>query len=1030
MTINRSFSVTKDVFVIDAGSGAGNGLGNRLYVGPLSGNPTRTILEFQPDYSSGRSVPQADLRLAVKDAPGNRIVFYVEEVTEGFQEGSYGKGTTASWSTSNTTAAAGGIWPGPAHTASRRVRYDEADEPSGNKPTVGRRIRVNITAIVANHFRTNRGKPLRLRLVAADPSVAGYNEGNAARSVAFESQEGDGPDGPLLDIVLEDNRPPRAPNVLSPLTRADVGDIPGGPALVNGLSLRVRFQSRDPDAGDYLTGSEVQVFTEDAQDDDNGNITTGTRLTTGLVGLGAKTSYTGTPTEGEHVITGFAPGARIRYRLRTRDRRNAWGLDTLPVDPTEDDVLGWTRLEDGWVDLNSAPLAPTSLAGDTTNPSPSFSGDHRDPDAGSSLSGVETQVRVEGGSTIELLENATDFQAGDEVFDTTPYSTRNGTGMQRVAGGTRWTVPWDGTRPLTVGERVSRRHRTRDQFGRAGAWSDWITWTVGQATSPTAIPAPGVRQLTTNPTVGASHSSEFDRLAMRAWSAQAGGTLLMDATGVNEVAVPVPTTSYSLPWADIPAATPLQWGQVVYIERSVRTTEAGVYSPWSPREPMPINALPLAPLVLIGGAVRRSDGVWVVPSRTPRLTVTFNDPDAGDTATKREVVIRSGSSTGLVLLSAVETTDPTGPYDVATGLLGWEATYHIATRMADDSGEWGGTTSFLLFVHQPPDVTAGPDPDDADPTPTLTWSAVSHGTAIIARSEVVLEAETDVADAWDPIHEGSREDAIGSYTIPAGTLSDAQHVRAFVTVYDSMGVGTVLAPVTILLGVANGVAGAGVATVAGTVLTPVPSDAFTRSTSDAWGTATAGGAWTVDSPAADYDTSGTEGTLVVSTVGVSRLPYLGSVALRDITATIKLKTSKLAVGGKQRVGIVLRRVDASNYYLLDLEFRTDQTVYARIVRVSAGVATTLANVLTILTHGASTYYWIKAKALGDGTTTTLQLRAWADGNSEPVAWHATATDTTAALQGALPIGLRVFTEGGTTNAPITVTFDGLSTTTP
>jgi hypothetical protein len=52
--------------------------------------------------------------------------------------------------------------------------------------------------------------------------------------------------------------------------------------------------------------------------------------------------------------------------------------------------------------------------------------------------------------------------------------------------------------------------------------------------------------------------------------------------------------------------------------------------------------------------------------------------------------------------------------------------------------------------------------------------------------------------------------------------------------------------------------------------------------------------------------------------------------------------------------------------------------------------------------------------------TTIQARLWPAGTTEPTAWQVSATDSTAALQGAGVIGFENYMSSSATNAPVTV----------
>jgi hypothetical protein len=61
--------------------------------------------------------------------------------------------------------------------------------------------------------------------------------------------------------------------------------------------------------------------------------------------------------------------------------------------------------------------------------------------------------------------------------------------------------------------------------------------------------------------------------------------------------------------------------------------------------------------------------------------------------------------------------------------------------------------------------------------------------------------------------------------------------------------------------------------------------------------------------------------------------------------------------------------------------------------------------------------------------TTIELKAWADGNSEPGTWTYTTTDSDSNLQVTGQVGLRINLPSATSNAPVLFSFDDFSVTT-
>ena len=60
----------------------------------------------------------------------------------------------------------------------------------------------------------------------------------------------------------------------------------------------------------------------------------------------------------------------------------------------------------------------------------------------------------------------------------------------------------------------------------------------------------------------------------------------------------------------------------------------------------------------------------------------------------------------------------------------------------------------------------------------------------------------------------------------------------------------------------------------------------------------------------------------------------------------------------------------------------------------------------------------------------IRAKAWAVGSPEPLAWAPSATDSTTGLQAPGAIGVVPYLSASATNAPITLSFDGLVATAP
>lgn len=1018
MSIQRTFSCAKDVQLVHAADGrnGGVGAGNVISVGQTSsGARTRTQFEFGADWSGGKSVAQALLRLKVSDncgSPGSAVKFWVEKVTAGFKEGSYAD-------TCGVGATNEEKWPGVGETDSTttdRVKYE-------GTPDDGDVISVDITAL-AEVVRAAGEKKLRLRLIAAD-ATTGYDETNANRYVGFWSRE-KGNDGagykPRIEVVLDDAYAPDAPADVTPATTNYQAQGEAPTRVDTTFTVRGRFTEQEV-AGKpaWLAASQFQLWTKYATDDGSGNVTGGTKLLDTI-----KSSYDTGALDLAHPVTTTAPvGTEIRGRVRVQNNRGRWGP--------------WTRLAAMRVIPNNRPTAPTDLTVDVAPGNPTYGGRHHDPDKGSTVSAVETQVVVESAAGVEMVVNTTSRQPGDP---TGLYSTLNGSGAQTIdGGGNVWSVSHSG-RSLNAGERPKRRHRTVDQFGAVGDFSAWRAWVVGSGALPTVIPDSGTKQDTLTPQIGAAYIEDISGLIVEAYARNDLASRLLWQP--PEKVVSAGHTSYTIQYgtdgsgAPLAGSTDLQWGQLPWVRTRVRVRSTGALTDWTDLSQVWINALPSVPTLSIAGSALGDDGVLRVGSLAPRIEMPFADVDLPDDAPSKQIA-KAKTSGGVTLWSATSTSGIEDFADVPTSAgLAWETPYIVTGQYADSSGELGPTGQLAFTTHRPPSIALGTAVDVNDPTPTLEWAATFYGDADqLGYAVAVVDVTGGIADQ---VYDSGfiEDDSADSFDVPAYVLLDGHDYQATITVTDTLGISAVLNGVAIVA-FSGEAAFELTATAALTVTDALPADSFTRTETDGWGISTSGSLWEILASPADFDTTGTTGTIVLPAAARSRKARLVGPNYDDITAVVKVKSDKLAVGAVLYIGLGVRAVDLGTHYSAALRLNTDQTVDLQIVINAYGDRSVMAQYRTALTHVAADSYWIKLKALtetfssGGGhssTGTTLSAKAWKVGDAEPGAYGVTTFNATPDLLVPSSVLLLGIAGSGITNAPVTLTFDDLSSSTP
>lgn len=200
------------------------------------------------------------------------------------------------------------------------------------------------------------------------------------------------------------------------------------------------------------------------------------------------------------------------------------------------------------------------------------------------------------------------------------------------------------------------------------------------------------------------------------------------------------------------------------------------------------------------------------------------------------------------------------------------------------------------------------------------------------------------------------------------------------------------------------------------------SDTFTRSTSNSWGSADTGQAYTTSGGSVgNYSVNGSKGIQVNDSVNVFRHATItaGSTSMR-VRATVNLNVG--AVTGAAASAVVAARVtDTSNYYLAQLVFNTDDSVTLFIGKRVAGALTALSTTVTIASAFASgQQFTVDFEVAGS----TIRAKAWATATSGPsTSWLVTATDTS--LTSGTAAGLFGRLEAGSTTGTVQVQWDDL-----
>jgi hypothetical protein len=175
-------------------------------------------------------------------------------------------------------------------------------------------------------------------------------------------------------------------------------------------------------------------------------------------------------------------------------------------------------------------------------------------------------------------------------------------------------------------------------------------------------------------------------------------------------------------------------------------------------------------------------------------------------------------------------------------------------------------------------------------------------------------------------------------------------------------------------------------------------DAFSRSVSPGFGTADVGGAYT-HSSTTSVSVDGARGVIATTN---SRLINVGDVSQQDVNLLALFEMPATLSPGV--FGLVVRFIDSNTFYRVGIDPQSG-TSSLEMHRYVGGVGTSIDNGISGPTVVGGSLVWVRVQAEGINPT-TLRVKAWIDGTSEPGTWGDEVTDSNAAHQAAGSVGFR------------------------
>ncbi len=202
-------------------------------------------------------------------------------------------------------------------------------------------------------------------------------------------------------------------------------------------------------------------------------------------------------------------------------------------------------------------------------------------------------------------------------------------------------------------------------------------------------------------------------------------------------------------------------------------------------------------------------------------------------------------------------------------------------------------------------------------------------------------------------------------------------------------------------------------------------DSFGRNTSNGWGTAETGGAWTASGGAAALSVSGGKGQITLAP-SQTRQALLKSVSGTEAVVETTVAADKAASGAPMNITVIGRQVGSSIYAA---RFRVETSGAIRLYILRDETPLGASYLIPNTTYDAGDVYHLKLKVSGTSPT-TVSAKVWKAGADEPSGWRLTATDSNASMQAAGYVGVMAYVGGASGNAQTQVSFDDFVVTKP
>lgn len=200
------------------------------------------------------------------------------------------------------------------------------------------------------------------------------------------------------------------------------------------------------------------------------------------------------------------------------------------------------------------------------------------------------------------------------------------------------------------------------------------------------------------------------------------------------------------------------------------------------------------------------------------------------------------------------------------------------------------------------------------------------------------------------------------------------------------------------------------------------ADAFARTTSNGWGSADSGGAWSLGGlPPSDFSVAAGVARIQIPQAGASPTAFLYGVATRNTVSLVDFTFATAFVGTGHGYLYLAARHTARSQYRLRAKILSTGAIQLSLMKMVGRTDTVILTRISRASFSAGHFLRMRLEVTGTSSV-NLAGKIWNVGSSEPTVPEVRATDATDPLVGAGSMGLAAYVPPNAAKMPISVSF--------